>query len=72
MSTTEGDQTCCGMPVTEDGYCDHRGHHPRQVTPEMVEKAARAMAGSAWERISDRAKEHLFRADARAALEAVI
>lgn len=36
MEATEGEQTCCGLPVLIDGSCKHRSYHPRQITPEMI------------------------------------
>ena len=45
MAETEAvELTCCGRRVTEDGYCQYRGGHPRQVTPELVDKAVMAAA----------------------------
>ena len=43
METTDGDQTCCGLRVLIDGSCQHRGHHPRQITPEMILLASGAL-----------------------------
>lgn len=33
---------CCGQPVDDDGYCVYRPHHPRQITPELLDKAVNA------------------------------
>lgn len=47
MSETEDPSLlCCGLPITAGGYCQHRGRHPRQVTPELLRQACAAAQGA--------------------------
>ena len=54
-------QECCGLPVDEDGFCIHRPHHRRQITPELLDKAVGAAA-----------RESSLEAQVRAVLELVL
>lgn len=57
----EQEVECCGLPVTDDGYCSHKASHPRQITPELLDKAVSAAASHAD-----------LRSQARAVLKAVL
>jgi hypothetical protein len=52
-------QVCCGMRVDDDGFCRHRPKHPRQITPELLDKA-----------VSAASREATLEAQVRAALKA--
>ena len=52
---------CCGLPVDEDGYCIHRTHHRRRITPALLDKAVLAASG-----------ESDLRAQVRAVLQVVL
>lgn len=36
MDATEAEK-CCGIPRDEDGFCQHRGHHPIYVRLSTAE-----------------------------------
>jgi hypothetical protein len=42
--TTDSDLECCGQRIDINGYCQYRPGHPRQITPELLDRAIVAAA----------------------------